>query len=64
MAGVTLRLWQPLLDGALGAPFAEACVTVAWLAWVPNLMVAGWWIHRTQAPARRPVDGALIPAAG
>ena len=64
MAGVTLRLWQPLLGGGFGVPFAESYVTVAWLAWVPNLMVAEWWIHRTQAPARRQVVETSIPAAG
>ena len=45
LAGVTLRFWIPVLL-ALGVPFDEVYQTVAWLAWVPNLLVAelylGW----------------------
>jgi uncharacterized membrane protein len=35
-AAVTLRLWLPALQAA-GLAFEAAYVTVAWLAWVPNL---------------------------
>lgn len=38
-AAVTLRLWLPAL-GAAGYSFPEAYTTVAWLSWVPNLIVA------------------------
>jgi uncharacterized membrane protein len=38
-AAVTLRLYIPLLS-ALGTPFEEVYQTVAWLCWVPNLLVA------------------------
>jgi hypothetical protein len=34
--------------------FADAYATVGWLCWVPNLLVAEWWIQSTRA-ARRPV---------
>jgi hypothetical protein len=38
-AAVTLRLWLPAL-GAAGYSFPEAYPAVAWLCWVPNLLVA------------------------
>lgn len=48
-AAVTLRLWLPLLQAG-GATFTEAYQTVAWLCWVPNLLVAELWIAVTRAP--------------
>jgi hypothetical protein len=38
-AAVTLRLWLVVFD-SLGVEFIDAYVAVAWLSWVPNLMVA------------------------
>ncbi|MGS2760997.1 DUF2306 domain-containing protein [Sinomicrobium sp. M5D2P9] len=38
-AAVTLRVWLPLLEILLGN-FVDAYRIVAWLAWVPNLIVA------------------------
>ena len=37
---VTLRLWLPLFLGGLAMPFDTAYPIIAWLAWVPNLLVA------------------------
>jgi hypothetical protein len=48
-AAVTLRLYIPLSQ-AFGIPFESAYQTIAWLAWVPNLLVAEWLILR-QSPA-------------
>lgn len=39
-AAVTLRVWLPLLLGAFRLDFALAYPIVAWLCWVPNLLVA------------------------
>lgn len=39
-AAVTLRLWLPLLLGGLRLDFDFAYPIVAWLCWVPNLLVA------------------------
>jgi len=38
-AGVTLRIWLPIL-GIIFGDFITAYTIVAWLCWVPNLMVA------------------------
>lgn len=43
-AAVTLRMQLGLLIGFVGLSFDEAYVTVAWLAWVPNLVLAEWWL--------------------
>lgn len=39
-AAVTLRLWLPLMDFAMGMDFFDAYRIVAWLCWVPNVLVA------------------------
>ncbi len=38
-AGATLRIWLPIL-GIIFGDFITAYIIVAWLCWVPNLMVA------------------------
>lgn len=45
-AAVSLRLWLPMLTGVLGLSFINAYLTVAWLCWVPNLLLAEWCIQR------------------
>lgn len=54
-AAVTLRLYLPLLFSS-GLPQAEAYTLVAWLCWVPNLVVAEWLI------LSRPAARKLKPA--
>jgi hypothetical protein len=39
-AAVTLRIWLPLMTGPMGIAFPPAYVTISWLCWVPNLLVA------------------------
>lgn len=39
-AAVTLRIWLPLLTMMLSGNFITAYLIVAWLCWVPNLIVA------------------------
>jgi uncharacterized membrane protein len=53
MAGVMLRVWSPIYDGlaAVGIvdfPFETAYAAIAWLCWVPNLLLAIWF---TRNPA-------------
>jgi uncharacterized membrane protein len=45
-AAVTLRIWLPLLTQSFGA-FLPAYKIVAWLCWIPNMMVAYFIIKRT-----------------
>lgn len=61
-AGVTLRIWLPLLLLApllLGQPwefdaaFANAYAAVPFLCWLPNLVVAEWLIRRRGLPSYR-----------
>jgi uncharacterized membrane protein len=46
-AAVTLRLQLPLLQ-ASGLSFEEAYRIVAWLCWVPNLLLVEWLVAREQ----------------
>jgi uncharacterized membrane protein len=39
-AAVTLRIWLPLFQFALDIEFLTAYKIIAWLCWVPNLIVA------------------------
>lgn len=48
-AAVTLRLELPLLAAALG--FETAYMLIAWLCWLPNLLVAQWMLGRATRPA-------------
>lgn len=38
-AAVTLRLWMPILIAGVGLSDTEAYAIVAWLCWVPNIVV-------------------------
>lgn len=47
-AGVTLRLWQ-MLFGMIGLDFLTSYNIVAWLSWVPNLLIALSVINRNHS---------------
>jgi len=42
---VTLRIWLPILNIVFG-DFLTAYKIVAWLAWVPNIVFAYFWVRR------------------
>ena len=60
-AAVTLRLWIPIFLTS-GLSFEAAYPVIAWLSWVPNLLVAevlaqsspGSMGGKGEAPGRRP----------
>ena len=52
LAAVTLRNYMPLMLLAFGPSFRQSYVTVSWLCWVPNLLVAEWLVRRPQGQAR------------
>lgn len=45
LAAVTLRFWLTLSQVA-GIPFPDAYQAVAWVCWVPNLVIAEWIVLR------------------
>lgn len=45
-AAVTLRLYLPSFIGVLGMDFVAAYKIIAWLCWVPNILVAEFLIIR------------------
>ncbi len=50
LAAVTLRIYLPLsMIG--GIPFAIAYPAIAWLCWVPNLLVAEWLVRSGRVAA-------------
>jgi len=56
MAGVMLRVWTPLHGVLAGAgivdiSFETAYAAIAWLCWVPNLLIAIWFTRRPPAIA-------------
>jgi len=52
-AAVMLRLWLILFQVA-GVEFLEAYITVAWLCWAPNLIVAEGIVNRIRPRRRSP----------
>ncbi len=54
-AAVTLRIYLGLMGPVAGLPFEEVYPTIAWLCWVPNLIVVEWYLAweraRKTAPA-------------
>lgn len=61
---VTLRLWLPLAD-VIGYPFEVSYPWIAWISWVPNLIIAEWFFVRgrsgktARSPSRaEPITGA------
>ena len=56
LAGVMLRVWSPLYSllagtGLVDFSFATAYAGIAWLCWVPNLLIALWITRRPVVPA-------------
>jgi uncharacterized membrane protein len=45
LAAVTLRVYMPLMMGVLHWPFPRTYITVSWLCWVPNFIVAEWMVR-------------------
>jgi len=43
-AAVTLRIYLPIFIGAFGMDFIPAYRIIAWLCWVPNILVAEFLI--------------------
>jgi uncharacterized membrane protein len=55
-AAVTLRIWVPASFVA-GIPFALACASIAWLCWLPNLLIAELMFNQPHDLATRPTSG-------
>jgi hypothetical protein len=53
LAAVTLRIYLPLLAFAFN-DFIKAYLLVAWLSWVPNLLVA-FYINKRRKTAVNPI---------
>jgi uncharacterized membrane protein len=56
MAGVMLRVWVPIYDvlaaaGIVDFSFETAYAGIAWLCWVPNLLLAIWFTRHRIAVA-------------
>jgi hypothetical protein len=47
-AAVTLRIWLPLFAGVLKMDFLQSYQTIAWLCWVPNIMIAEILLSRSR----------------
>lgn len=50
LAAVSLRLYLPVVLVARW-PFEPAYAAIAWLCWVPNLLLAEWWLRRAAGRA-------------
>ena len=50
LSAITLRVWKYLIVVAFHPPPMDVYRIVAWLGWIPNLLVAEWLIRRTRSP--------------
>lgn len=57
-AAVTLRIWLPLLTTAMGE-FNSAYRIVAWLCWVPNIIVAFLIVRNKRTHTKKPVANTI-----
>jgi len=57
-AAVTLRLYLPFLEAAFGEQVGYA--VVAWVSWVPNLVVAEWFVRTRLRRRREPPRGERL----
>ena len=55
LAAVMLRVYLPLF-GVLGVPFESSYPAISWLCWVPNLIVAEWWIINSSIAPLEPAQ--------
>lgn len=53
-AAVTLRIYMGLFF-AVGLDFEEFYPSLAWLCWVPNLILVEWWLLRRGNSDRVPL---------
>jgi uncharacterized membrane protein len=53
LAAVTLRIYLPV-SGIAGIPFELAYPVIAWLCWVPNLLVAETFFNRAHKSSFKP----------
>ena len=56
LAAVTLRI-QLGVAGIAGIPFMESYPAIAWLCWVPNLVVAEWLVVGSSLAPLEPAEG-------
>ena len=45
-AAVTLRIWLPVFLNGLNMDFIPAYTIIAWLDWVPNIIIVEWYIRK------------------
>lgn len=55
LAAVSLRIYIPLFL-ANGVSFQDAYPVIAWICWVPHLVIAQWWLSRG-----KPSDAEVLP---
>jgi uncharacterized membrane protein len=53
LAGTLLRVWVPIFVVGMSIDFLPAYRAIAWLCWIPNLLVAEWIIRRSRRRQQR-----------
>jgi uncharacterized membrane protein len=63
-SAITLRSWKLILSHSFDIQPVHLYMIEAWIGFVPNLLVAEWWIRNRTQPRRIPGDHAqLFPSA-
>ena len=53
LSAITLRVWKYFIVVAFAPPPMDVYRIVAWLGWIPNLLIAEWIIHRSRPAVAR-----------
>jgi uncharacterized membrane protein len=62
-AAVTLRIYLPIAVAVMRIPVDQAYPAIAWLCWVPNLIVTEWWfLRRVPISAQAPAPSDIFAA--
>ena len=61
LAAVTLRVQMPFMMGVLHWSFrSRTYITVSWLCWIPNLLIAEWMVRRRMRRMREAYRKRLL----
>src|SRR5687767_7276941 len=67
LSALTLRAWKYSITNTMSVPPMDVYRVVAWLGWIPNLLVAEYLIYRYRAGRKRRVvtgsTSAALPAS-
>ena len=60
-SAITLRIYLPTFPWLLNVDFMTAYTVISWVAWVPNLLIAQWYLLKTQRARHKAIPEPIHP---